>query len=135
MVKKKGVIRIVELLIAITLISIILLITYRQPIPGQKTEDLSETARDILAEISVVEGLRNEVVLSQTNVSNMVNTTAFINNSLPDYINFELRACVLSSACGQSSYVGNVFSAERIISSSKDNFGPIKLRLFLWVEQ
>ena len=135
MVGKKGFIRIAELLIAITIISLILILSYRQTIQRQETQDLSEVARDILSEISSKENLRDEVVLQQTNVNQMTNTISFINESLPDYINFELRACILTSACGQSSYVGDVFSAERIVSSSKSNFAPVKLRLFLWVEE
>lgn len=134
MVNKKGIARMIELLIAITLISIILLITYRQNLPSQETQDLSENARDILSEISTIESLRSEVIINQPNVLSMTNTLAFINNSLPDYINFELKVCTITSSCGQSSYVGDVYSAERIISASKSDFSPVKLRLFLWVE-
>ena len=135
MVNQKGIARIIELLIAITIISIILLITYKQGLPSQETQDLSEDARDILSEISTIDNLRDEVVSNQVNVSLMVNTLAFINSSLPDYIEFELRACIITSSCGQSNYVGDVYSAERIISASKDEFGPIKLRLFLWIQE
>ncbi|MEK6909147.1 MAG: hypothetical protein AABX23_03790 [Nanoarchaeota archaeon] len=134
MVSRKGIARMIELLIAIILISIILILAYKQNLPSQETQDLSEFARDLLSEISVRENLRNEIIREQTNVNNMVNTLAFVNNSLPDYISFELRSCVITSSCGQSAYVGNVFSAERIISTSKSDFNPIKLRLFLWVE-
>lgn len=134
MVRNKGIARIIELLIAITLISVILLITYRQSLPSQETQDLSENARDILSEISTIEDLRDEIITNQVNVSAMNSTLAFIESRLPDYIKFELRACVITSACGQSSYVGDVYSAERIISTSRTEFEPIKLRLFLWIE-
>lgn len=135
MVNKKGIARIIELLIAITIISTVLIVTYRQGLPSQDTQDFSETARDILSEISTMEDLRTEIIGNQTNVSGMTSTLNFINSSLPDYIKFELRACVIASACGQSSYVGDVYSAERIISTSKSEFEPIKIRLFLWVEE
>lgn len=135
MVNSKGIARIIELLIAITLISTILLITYRQGLSTQETQDLSEDARDILSEISSIENLRQEIITNQVNVSAMVNTLAFIDSRLPDYIKFELRACDISNACGQSAYIGDVYSAERIISASVTEFEPIKLRLFLWVEQ
>lgn len=133
MVNKKGIARIIELMIAITIISIILLITYRQTLPSQETNDLSEDARDILAEISTIDDLRDEVVGNQVNVNAMTNTIAYIDSRLPDYIDFELRACVITSSCGQSTYVGDVYSAERIISTSRTGFNPIKLRLFVWV--
>jgi cell division protein FtsL len=131
---REGFIRIAELLIAVTLITIIFLIVYKQNIPKQETQDLTELARDILAEIGAQEDLRSEIISNQTNATNMIKTLNFINNSVPDYINFELRACTINSACGQSTYVGNVFSAERIISSSiSGNFSSVKLRLFLWI--
>lgn len=132
---RKGIATIIELLIAITIISAILLISYRQSLPSQETQDLSENARDILSEISTIEDLRGEIITKQVNANAMTNTLAFIDSRLPDYIRFELRACVITSACGQSSYVGDVYSAERIISTSRTNFQPIKLRLFLWVEE
>lgn len=135
MVNRKGFIRIAELLIAVTLISIIFILAYKQGVPKQETPDLPEKARDILAEASSDEDLRREIISQQTNVAQMINTLNFINASLPDYILFGLRACDISSVCGQSSYRGNVFSAERIISADKDTFDPIKLRLFLWVNE
>ena len=122
-------------MIAITLILGVIIIVYKNKIPEQKTPDLTETARDILREISVKENLRNEIMNSQSNALLMTNTSYFINNSLPDYILFELRACASSSACGQSIYRGNVYSAERIISADNSMFSPVKLRLFLWMTE
>lgn len=132
MVNNKGFIRIVELLIAVTLISGVLIFFYRQTASRSDNFSLSELSRDILEDVSIREDLRQEIVSSR-NVNSMTRTVAFINSSLPSYISFELRACDVSSACGQSNYVGDVFSAERIISSSNSNFDPIKLRLFLWI--
>lgn len=132
---RKGIATIIELLIAITIISAILLISYRQSLPSQETQDLSENARDILSEISTIESLRDEIVANQINASAMNNALTFIDSRLPDYIRFELRACVITSACGQVSYVGDVYSAERIISTNRTNFQPVKLRLFLWIEE
>ncbi|MEK6915948.1 MAG: hypothetical protein AABW89_05410 [Nanoarchaeota archaeon] len=134
MVNRKGFVRVAELLIAVTVISIVLLISYKQTVPNIETQDLSELARDLLSEISLDEDLRTEIIVSQTNSTRMIRTKDFINSSVPDYIEFELRACDVSNACGQSSYVGDVFSAERIISTSKHIFNPVKIRLFLWVE-
>jgi hypothetical protein len=132
MVNNKGFIRIVELLIAVTLISGVLIFFYRQTASNSNNLSLSELSRDILADVSTREDLRQEIVSSR-NVNSMTKTVAFINSSLPSYISFELRACDVSSACGQSNYIGDVFSAERIISASNSDFDPIKLRLFLWV--
>ncbi len=122
-------------MIAITLILGVIIIVYKNKIPEQKTPDFTEIARDILREVSAKEELRNEIMVVQNNSVQMANTLAFINNSLPDYIFFELRACLTSSACGQSVYRGNVYSAERIIGADTSNFNPVKLRLFLWTAE
>ena len=135
MVNRKGFIKIAEVFVAITLILAMLVVVYRSESYEQKTADLNKIARDVLKEISAKESLRTEALGAQTNAALMTNTIVFINSSLPDYILFELRSCDLSSACGQSSYVGNVYSAERIISADTTIFNPIKLRLFLWVEE
>ena len=134
MVNSRGFIRIVEMVIAIVIILTIILITYRRDAPLQKTPDLSETARDILRDISSQEVLRSEVLAAQTNTTLMSQAIAFVNFSLPDYLSFELRACETSIACGQSVYHGDVYSAERIISADTITFNTIKLRLFIWTK-
>lgn len=109
-----------------------LIITYIQNKPEQNSQDISEVARDILNEIASNKVLRTEVIISQTNTDLMFQTINFINNSLPDSLNFELRACEASNACGQSSFVGDVYSAERIIGATTTAFNTVKLRLFIW---
>ena len=135
MVNKHGFIRIVEVMVAITLILGVLIVVYKNRSSEQRTSDLTEIARDALREVSSKENLRNEIVVAQTNTAQMTNTITFINNSIPDYILFELRSCDISSACGQSNYRGNVYSAERVISADTNNFDPIKLRLVLWLDE
>lgn len=132
MVNKMAFVRLVELIIAIFIIMAMLVVTYIQNKPEQDVQDISEIARDILNEIASDRTLRTEVITSQTNTALMFQTINFINNSLPDSFNFELRACESSSACGQSSFVGNVYSAERIIGATTTAFNTVKLRLFIW---
>ncbi len=132
MVGNRGFVRLVELIIAIFIIMTMLIITYIQNKPEQNSQDISEVARDILNEIASNKVLRTEVIISQTNTDLMFQTINFINNSLPDSLNFELRACEASNACGQSSFVGDVYSAERIIGATTTAFNTVKLRLFIW---
>ena len=132
MVNKKGFIKIAEVLVAITIILTMLVVVYKSDVSEQKKADLNKVARDVLKEIANKESLRTEILTAQLNTAQMTNTISFINSSLPDYILFELRSCILSSACGQSTYKGDVYSAERIISANTATFSPIKLRLFLW---
>lgn len=133
MVNSNGAARLIELTIAIVIIIAMLLIAYRRTGTEQKGEDLTEISRDILREIASKDSLRNEVVTSQTNVALMTNTLTFVNDSLPDYVLFELRACESGIACGQSAYQGEVYSAERIFGATSTNFNTVKLRLFLWI--
>lgn len=123
------------MMIAVALIATMILIAYKQTIPAQNIPDVNEIARDILKDIGSQEILRTEVLGQQTNAQGMTQTLTFVNSSLPDYILFELRSCDVSNACGQSTYRGNVYSAERIISADTATFNPIKLRLFLWVNE
>ncbi len=132
MVNKVGVAKLIELIIALTLIMAIFLVAYKRTSNEQRSLDLDETARDILREIAANSNLRNEVISFQTNVVSMTKITNFINDSLPDYILFEIRACESGSACGQANYIGEVYSAERVFGATTTGFNTIKLRLFLW---
>ena len=132
MVNNRGFVRLVELIIAIVVIITMLLVTFQKNDLDQNTPDISETARDILREVASNDSLRKEILAAQTNTAQMPMTILFINNSLPDYLNFELRACEASVACGQSSFVGDVYSAERIIGATTTYFNTVKLRLFIW---
>lgn len=135
MVNRSGFIRIMEMMIAIAIITTLLVVAYKTTSSAQDSPDFTETARDILKEISSQENLRSEVLTQQTNALGMTQTNTFIQNRLPNYLLYELRACSTSSACGQSTYRGNVYSAERIISADATTFNPVKLRLFVWVNE
>jgi hypothetical protein len=135
MVNRIGVVKLIELIIAIFLIMSILLIAYKRTSIEQKSLDLNEVARDILREIAADVNLRKEIITAQTDTSLIPNTINYVDNSLPDYISFELRACESGSACGQSAYRGEVYSAERIFGATTTGFNTVKLRLFLWVTE
>ncbi len=132
MVNVRGVAKLIELVIALTLIMTIFLVAYKRTSSEQQSLDLDEIARDILREVAANSHLRDEVISSQTTVASMTNVTNFINDSLPDYILFEVRACESGNACGQSNYLGEVYSAERIFGATTTGFNTVKLRLFLW---
>ena len=125
---KRGVIKIIEVTIAIALIISVLVVVFTQkndvPLP-----DFSEKARSALRIVAENETLRNQILVAQNYNQRVIDT---INASLPPSFNFELRACTVSSVCGQSSYQGNVYSAERVISADTRTYRPVKLRLFIW---
>jgi hypothetical protein len=129
MVNKRGFLRIAEAGIAVLIVLSAILINFSD-IRTQSNPDFSENARDLLNEIANNEHMRTEIINNQNYT---VSVTKFIEENLPGFLDFELRACDVGSACGQSSYVGEVYSAERIISSDLNNLDPVKLRLFLWL--
>ncbi len=120
--------KIIEATTAILIVASVLFINYNSGIVENKP-DYSENARDILEELANNVSLRR-VVLSEGDIS------SFIGSKLPAHLNYEAKICdEVSDACGQSTYVGDVFSAERIISSDLETYDPKKIRLFLWEKE
>ncbi|MDP4039474.1 MAG: hypothetical protein Q8P57_02755 [Candidatus Pacearchaeota archaeon] len=129
MIGKRGFLKIAEAGIAIMIIIASVLISLNKESP-QNNPDLSETARDILREISQDKFLRIKALELSEPISSG-DVYYFVNSTLPDYLNFEIRICDTDSVCGLSEYRdAEIYSAERIISSDS---GPNKkLRLFIW---
>lgn len=126
---RKGFLRIIEASISILIIAGVLFVFFNQQ-KVQNSPDLSELARDILEEVSKNTALRNAVLNNDPN--GIVND--FISGKVPGYLSFEMNICEVDASCGTRDYKGNVYSAERIISSTIEQpvFSPKKIRLFLW---
>lgn len=129
---KRGWLRIVEASFALLIILSILFMLYGRTSATSST--LDERARLILSELSTSSTFREAV---------LAHDTAFVNQSIAEripepYLTFEARICNLEEVCGKSGFSeGDVFAAERIISSSIDLPGvegstPQKIRLFIW---
>ena len=92
--------------------------------------DFSERARNILEEISKNTALREAVLLENENEEPIRD---FIETKIrEDFLTFEVRICEIDEACGIEYKSTNVYSAERIISSTIDTLNPKKIRLFIW---
>ncbi len=139
--RRRGIARLIELIISILIISSVFLVVYRQNTAKSINYDLSEDSRQILEEVANIESIRAEVI--GTDVGSGPHQYVqgseiydFISGKISTDLNFEIYACQPSSVCGSSSYLGNVYTAERIISSSislaNNGQKPVKLRLFLW---
>ena len=130
---KGGFLRLIESIIAVTIVITVMFIYFNKS-KEIKEPDISERARAILEEVAKNNTLRYEILNSQT--SNLNN---FIRAKIPEsYLDFEIKICILTDACGKSSYTpGNIYSAERTISStltiSPNN--AKKVRLFIWEKQ
>ena len=123
---KKGFLRIVEASVAILIIAGVLFLFFTNS-SAQTEPNLSEMARDILEEMSKNTSLRENIINSEDG-----NVIDFVNSRVPGYLEFELRICGIGGACGIEYIPGNVYSAERIISSTINTPGPKKVRLFIW---
>ena len=133
---RKGIIRIVEASIAILIVASVLFMTYTRGIT-EDSPDYSENARDILEELANDIVLRDAVLSANNGDVTSAEILEFIENRKQNYLSASATLCLPDEACGQSSYVGDVFSAERIISTNVNSgsFEPKKIRLFLWEEQ
>ena len=128
--------KIIEATTAILIVASVLFINYNSGIVENKP-DYSENARDILEELANNATLR-ESVLSYSAGEIPQNVKNLIEDRKPSYLSFRARICESGGeVCGPSEFVGDVFSAERIISTNVDSsgFSPKKIRLFLWEEQ
>lgn len=126
-----GWLRIVEASVSILIIfGVIFAIYIKQPADNEV--NLNELARSVLEEISQNNSLRYEILSGNQGSLNGVIESKIIDQR----IMFEAKICEIGDACGKSEYTeGNVYSAERVISSSVQysNFNPKKVRLFLWI--
>lgn len=133
----KGWLRIVEASISILIILSILFLLYNRE---ARVEDLGldERARTVLDELAFNSTFRNAVV---NNDGAMV--TQSVARAIPETsLRFEVRICELTEVCGKSNFTaGNIYAAERVISSSLDR-APVqgganskKVRLFIWRER
>ncbi len=135
---KKGFLRIVEASISIVIIAGVLFLFISQAREVKKP-DLSERARDILEEISRSSLLRTAILNYNTNSNPSenipVDVETYISNRIPEnYLDYKARICNVNSACGIEYIEGEVYSAERLISTTIEmvNFAPKKIRLFIW---
>lgn len=132
---KKGMIKIVEAVIAIMIIAGAIIVSLGEKKTFEKP-DLAAKARDILNEVANDANLRSAILTSPPPLSQSTPAPAsvgtFINLRLPDYLQYEAILCDVDSVCGQSSYKGEVYSGERVISADTSIYAPIKIRLFIW---
>lgn len=123
---KKGWIKIVEAFIAIILIASILLTIYAKP-QRISNEEILKIEDSLLNEISQNEILRRDVMNSSNE-----SIASFIQSRIPGNLNFIVKICSVDDVCGLDLYRKEVYSRERIISSSLQEYEPKKLKIFMW---
>lgn len=152
MVNSRGVLRVVEATIAslIVLGALLLLVSNRPP-PNQTPPSVERWLPSILEEIAFNDSLRNEIVndyslntsLStaeqQRNSEILLDIDQFIGTRITNRAyNRTTLICPMEALCALPAYpidaIGDVFSAERIISSTPDSpyYAPKKVKIFAW---
>ena len=127
---KKGWIRIAEAFIAVTLIASVLVVLYVKTVQiPQEREDLYNLQKTILDEIAANPGLRNYVLVNDSEKIN-----SFVKDRVPIAFNFTVRICQTNDVCGLQFYEKEIYSSERIISANLKAYEPKKIKIFMWRE-
>ena len=134
---KKGLIKTLEAVISILIIMTAVFIVSIRDFPSNEV-DYSEKARDILKEISKNSTFRAEIVdydLESNQGIPEMNT--FVDGKIPDFLDYELKICPSEDICGMEILISgkDIFSAERIISSTFDTYpqnSVRKIKIFIW---
>ncbi len=141
MKNKRAWIRIAESVFAILILVGVLLLLVNK---NAERTDLSETIYDlqisVLGDIAKNYAMRVEVLNGNDEIDGKLYT--FVDDRLPNNLDFEIRVCNLDGgACQMQSEVFNIntdiFVEERMISAilvsgGSDELNPKKIRLFVW---
>lgn len=142
---KKGWIKIFEAAISIMLVLGFMILLYGQSIEKpRKAENLLRWEGQILDELKNIPELRQKIIeknefgfddkgycKSEGDIYGFISER--LENSFPGFY-FECRVCEVDEVCGMREYREEVFSEERIISSTLIQFSPKKIRIFVWTE-
>jgi len=129
---KKAWLRIVEAFISIMLIfTVLMIIVARQQISESREDELVRLQRFVLKQIIEDTELRNQVLNNDTS-----GVKDYVNNTLPNWIDYNIKICKYNDICGLGYYVeGEIYTDEVLIVSNLTYFNPdhaYKLKLFFW---
>jgi hypothetical protein len=142
MENKKGIVKIFEAAISISLIFTFMLLMYAQGIQKpSSSENILQWQGSILDEMKDDPALRAVILNNEgdcdTNENLKTNIKSFIDerikSSFPGF-DFTCRVCNATEVCGFYQPNAEVFSEERIVSATLTEFSPKKIRIFMWKE-
>jgi len=130
---KKGWMRVLEAVIAITiLIGVLVYIMASNAPKNNISESVYEKETYILDTISKDEGLREEIINPATPGS-YPNVDDAILKMIPETWDFKANVCDLEVICNAGVPVDKeVYASEVVISSTDSKYEPKKLTLFIW---
>jgi len=129
---KKGWMKVLEAVIAITLlIGVLIYIMSTSASRKDISGNVYEKEKFILDTISKDDVLRNDII--NNNNANVNNT---ITNMIPVTWDFETMICPLDDVCSgvRRPLDKDVYSSEIVVTTNKINYNPKKLRLFVWAK-
>lgn len=133
---RSGITRIIEVMIAILIIAgVVLILAANNRVKYEK--DLSGTLQPYLEEIAKDYNLRNEIITSQDSVKVKTDVENFVRGRIvnPNY-NFSVEICKTNELCALENYpedlIGDVYAAERILSTTLQGGESKKIRIYLW---
>ena len=129
---KKAMLRILEAFIAIMLIlSVVLILMYRQRADFGNQDEIARLQRDILNFISKDDSLRGQVLSNQ-----LYGVNETVNLLIPYGYKYYLRVCNYDHICSLGCYVKDeVYGYETLIVANLTHYNPEqakKLKLFMW---
>lgn len=128
MKNKKAWLRIVEAFMAVLIVASVLIILAVRVPKQDKTESIHNIQRSILEQISLNDTLRGEILQNKED-----ETRAFVNKTLPVYLNFTIRICGVTEICGMPFYIEKeIYGDEILITANLTSYQPKKLKLFVW---
>jgi len=144
MTSKKGWIKIFEAAISVMLVLGFMILFYGQSIEKpRKAENLIRWEGQILDELKSIPEFRQKIIeknesefdsdgyCKRGDIRNFIDER--LRNNFPRF-SFECRVCEVNEVCGMKEYKEEVFSEERIVSSTLTQFSPKKIRIFVWKE-
>lgn len=131
MVIKRGVIRLVESVIAILIISGVLLLVYANQSNGNNSDEfISDLQIEILSEISRQDELRNFAL-----TKNESSLESYAANLIPPSLDFQITACKLNEICIRPTVDGDLFVEEKLISGNLTEYTPTLIKIFIWEKE
>ena len=140
MVNKKGWIKIVEVFIAILLITTIILMVIEEREDGKNySARIYEIETKILREIELNETLRSEILNSSVPVewgdfdSQLSNVKEKIISRTPEYLTCEAKLCEIDDVCSLNETVEkDIYTNPVTIFANLTTYNPRQLKLFCW---
>ena len=126
---KRGIIRLLEAVIAILILAGVLLLVYTNQVndPNGPDEYILNLQLGILSEIASQESLRNAALSN-----NSQELESYAAQRLPQSLNFSIIICQVNVQCSAPDIDANLFVEEKLISGNLTDYNPILVKLFVW---